>query len=110
MDLVFIIIFTIEAVLKITGYGWYVYFASTWNKFDFFIVVAGIISLLPFLGVGVNVFRLFRIGRLLRLVNKAATLRLLFWTLVYAAPSLWNIGILIFVIFYVTSAIYFLSF
>lgn len=105
MDLVFIIIFTLEAVLKITGYGRYVYFASTWNKFDFFIVIAGIVSLLPFLGVGVNVFRLFRIGRLLRLVNKAATLRLLFWTLVYAAPSLWNVGILIFVIFYIYAII-----
>jgi len=105
MDLIFVLIFAGEAVLKIWAYGVKLYFIKPWNRFDFFIVIAGIISLFPLTGVGLSLFRLIRIGRLLRLVNKASTLRLLFMTLIYAAPSLWNIGILIFVIFYVYAII-----
>jgi len=105
MDLVFVLIFTLEAAMKMFAYGGYVYFADSWNQFDFVIVIAGLLSLLPNVFLGLNVFRLFRVGRLLRLINKAETLRLLFWTLIYAAPSIMNIGLLIFVIFYIYAII-----
>jgi len=38
MNIVFIIIFTFEALVKISSMGWMAYWADSWNKFDFFIV------------------------------------------------------------------------
>ena len=49
--------------------------------------------------------RVFRIGRVLRLIQKAETLRVLFLTFVYSLPSLWNIGLLLFVIFFIYAVI-----
>jgi len=101
-DYIFIAIFTVEAILKITAYGWGQYWADNWNKFDFIIVLVGLVSLFDlFGGAGVNVLRLFRVGRVLRLINKAQTLKTLFLTLLYSIPSLWNIGLLLFVIFFI---------
>jgi len=107
-DIIFIIIFTLEALFKMLAYGNRVYFNDNWNKFDFFIVVCGIISLMEFVQVGLNVirlFRFFRIGRALRLVNNVQKLKTLFLTLVYSTPSLWNIGALIFVIMFIYAVI-----
>lgn len=39
----FLLFFTIEAVLKLTAFG-LKYFTSGWNRFDFIVVLAGIIS------------------------------------------------------------------
>merc|ERR1719336_3032987 len=106
LDWIFVIIFLLEAILKITAVGWELYWASSWNKFDFIIVIIGIISVLDiFGGVGLNVLRLFRIARILRLINKAKTLKTLFKTLLYSIPSLWNIGLLIVVILFIFAVI-----
>lgn len=35
----------IEAVIKISGFGWTFYFKSAWNKFDFFLVLASLLDL-----------------------------------------------------------------
>ena len=72
MNRVFIIIFLLEGAIKITAYLGK-YFKSGYNIFDFFIVFISIIELLMerfanaqgfFL---VSFFRIFRIGRVLRL-------------------------------------------
>jgi len=102
LDTFYIVVFTVEALIKITGLGWFQYIRNSWNKFDFFIVLIGIVSLFELSGdASFNVLRLFRIGRVLRLINKAKTLRTHFLTLMYSIPSLWNIGLLILVIFFV---------
>ena len=41
----FTLIFTIEMVLKMQAYSWR-YFETTWNKFDFFIVMASLIDII----------------------------------------------------------------
>jgi len=106
LDTFFIAMFTIEALLKIIGLGWWQYIRNGWNKFDFFIVVIGIISLFEFAGnASFNVLRLCRIGRVLRLINKAKTLRTLFLTLMYSLPSLWNIGLLLLVVHFVYAVV-----
>jgi len=43
---VFVAIFTLEAVLKLVGLGPTYYFYIDWNKFDFFIVILSLISLI----------------------------------------------------------------
>merc|ERR1719317_1094958 len=106
LDTFYVSMFTFEAILKIIGLGWRQYIRSGWNKFDFFIVIIGLFSLFQFAGnASFNVLRLCRIGRVLRLINKAKTLRTLFLTLVYSLPSLWNIGLLLLVVHFVYAVI-----
>merc|ERR1719193_1799998 len=106
LDTFYIVVFTVEAMVKVVGLGWKQYIGNSWNKFDFFIVIVGIISLFELSGdASFNVLRLFRIGRVLRLINKAKTLRTHFLTLMYSIPSLWNIGLLILVIFFVYAVV-----
>merc|ERR1719204_896720 len=81
VDIVFVVIFTIEAVLKIQAYYFSNYINDSWNAFDFVIVIIGWISMLPSVSVGLNVLRIFRIcriGRAFRLVKRAQSLQLLF--------------------------------
>jgi len=102
IDIIFIVIFTIEAFLKISAYHFQVYVNDHWNVFDFVIVWIGWLALIPSIGLGFNslrIFRVMRIGRAFRLVQGAENLRMFFMTLLYASPSLFNIGLLIFVVF-----------
>merc|ERR1719336_584448 len=51
---IFVIIFALEAFIKISAYGWRLYWASSWNKFDFVIVIVGIISVINVFGDGIG--------------------------------------------------------
>ena len=104
-DVIFVIIFALEAVLKIIGYTFSIYIYHNWNKFDFVISIIGVIGLGFRRGLGLNVVRLFRVARVLRLIHKAKKLKMLFSTLIYSAPSLWNIGLLLFVTFFIYAVI-----
>ena len=67
-NLVFVVIFTIEMVLKISAYGIKYYWHVNWNKFDCIIVVLSIITL--FLdNSGISTLRFIRATRLLRMVK-----------------------------------------
>ena len=65
----FALIFTLEALLKITGYGFAVYWANGWNRFDFLIMVGSDVGLVLTLtnsvsiGAVATVLRAFRLGR-----------------------------------------------
>lgn len=76
---IFVVIYIIEFLLKIIGLGGRYYFASSWNKFDFVILVFGILSLseglLPF---NATVLRVLRIARLFRVIKVLKGLRSLF--------------------------------
>ena len=66
-DFIFVIIFAAEAVIKIGAYTFSIYIEDGWNKFDFFIVLCGFISL--FININLNVFRLIRFFRILRVMR-----------------------------------------
>ena len=104
-DYFFVIVFVLEAVMKIAGYGFGQYIMNNWNKFDFVISIVGVVGLILSDLPGLSVIRLFRVGRLLRLLNKMKTLNALFWTLVYSIPSVWNIGLLLSVILFIYAVI-----
>ena len=100
-DDVFILVFTLEAVVKIVACGRRGYFQQKWNRFDFAVVTlswAGAIVLLAgvsSLGATASVFRIVRLARLLRLVKWAKGINLLLKTLFLALPSMFNVlGIL----------------
>jgi len=87
-----------------------IYWKDNWNKFDFVVVVVSVVMYLPpFTSGGDNVsasaFRVFRIARILRLIKKARQLNLLFHTLLYSIPSLWNVGLLLFIAYFIFAVV-----
>ena len=97
----FAIIFTLEAVLKIFGYG-RDYFRDGWNVFDFLLVIGTMVGffLLGSSGSKTSLIRIFRIGRILKLVKRAKSIRAIFNTFVTTLPSLANVGALLLLFLY----------
>jgi voltage-gated sodium channel len=74
IDHIFIVFFLIEAIVKIYTFKPSAYFASNWNRFDFFIVVVSLPSLLvnimPLPDTSLFlILRLFRLARLVRFIH-----------------------------------------
>ncbi|MEM9886570.1 MAG: ion transporter [Bacteroidota bacterium] len=71
IDEFFIVLFLLEALVKIKALGSKSYFSSAWHRFDFFIVIVSIPSLfIHFLPVpDTSLFLLLRLFRLIRLVR-----------------------------------------
>ena len=80
------------------------YFKDPYNLFDFIIIGITVISLLlavtKIVDVGnqTSILRVFRLGRVLRLINKAEQLRMIFNTFLITLPSLGSIGLLLLLI------------
>ncbi|XP_078011872.1 sodium channel protein type 4 subunit alpha-like [Phascolarctos cinereus] len=110
INMVFIIIFTGECVLKMLALRQY-YFTVGWNIFDFVVVILSIVGLAlsdliqkyfvsPTL---FRVIRLARIGRVLRLIRGAKGIRTLLFALMMSLPALFNIGLLLFLVMFIYS-------
>jgi voltage-gated sodium channel len=74
LDNFFLLLFCVEALVKIRVYGWKGYIRSKWNQFDLTIVLLSLPSLLEnFIGVPntsmLLVLRLFRLVRLIRFIR-----------------------------------------
>ncbi|RME93934.1 MAG: ion transporter, partial [Bacteroidetes bacterium] len=71
VDHFFIFIFLVEALVKIHTYGWGKYWQSSWNRFDFIIVLGSLPTLLT--GIlpvpDTSLLIVLRLFRLLRLVR-----------------------------------------
>lgn len=107
LDRVILIIFTLEASIKILAEGKnpFNYFKNPWNIFDFTIVAACLLE--PFLDLGgafLPVLRLARILRVLRLVTAIPKLQLLVTCLLKSLPSMFYVSILLFLLFYIYGA------
>ncbi|XP_030907923.2 sodium channel protein type 2 subunit alpha-like isoform X8 [Melopsittacus undulatus] len=108
INLVFIILFTGECVLKLISLRHY-YFTLGWNIFDFVVVILSIVGM--FLAEMIEkyfvsptlfrVIRLARIGRILRLIKGAKGIRTLLFALMMSLPALFNIGLLLFLVMFI---------
>ncbi|XP_037379353.1 sodium channel protein type 9 subunit alpha [Talpa occidentalis] len=108
INLVFIILFTGECVLKLISLRHY-YFTVGWNIFDFVVVILSIVGM--FLANIIEkyfvsptlfrVIRLARIGRILRLIKGAKGIRTLLFALMMSLPALFNIGLLLFLVMFI---------
>ncbi|XP_075789647.1 sodium channel protein type 2 subunit alpha-like isoform X3 [Pelodiscus sinensis] len=108
INLVFIVLFTGECVLKLISLRHY-YFTIGWNIFDFVVVILSIIGM--FLDKVIEkyfvsptlfrVVRLARIGRILRLIKGAKGIRTLLFALMMSLPALFNIGLLLFLVMFI---------
>ncbi|KAA0725547.1 Sodium channel protein type 4 subunit alpha A [Triplophysa tibetana] len=110
INLVFIIVFSGECMLKLFSLRQY-FFTLGWNVFDFVVVILSIAGLMladiiekyfvsPTL---FRVIRLARIGRVLRLIRGAKGIRTLLFALMMSLPALFNIGLLLFLIMFIFS-------
>ena len=108
---IFTAIFIMEATLKLIAYG-RSYFKNSWNKFDFFVVVASIFDVMME-NMGENSFdwlksapqiarvmRVLRVARIIRLAGKAKNLQAIIQTIQFSIPSLLNVfGLLVLIFF-----------
>ncbi|CDI97618.1 voltage dependent calcium channel type d subunit [Echinococcus multilocularis] len=99
-ELVFLIIFTTEAVLKIIAYGFVLhpdaYLRNFWNVLDFSIVVIGLGSkCLENTKLDVKSLRAFRVLRPLRLVSGLPSLQVVLNSIVTAMVPLFHIFLLV---------------
>jgi hypothetical protein len=103
--------FTAEAVLKIMGLGWDTYWRSSWNRFDFVVVVATLVGVLltalgfASLGTLATLVRTIRVGRILRIVRSARNLRVLVASLMGTLPALGSIGALLALLIFIYAII-----
>nr|XP_020034055.1 sodium channel protein type 11 subunit alpha [Castor canadensis] len=109
LNIAFVVIFTVECLIKIFALRQY-YFTNGWNLFDCVVVVLSIISTMvsalehseiPFPPTLFRIVRLARIGRILRLVRAARGIRTLLFALMMSLPSLFNIGLLLFLVMFI---------
>ena len=97
----FVAVFTVEAICKIVALRPHVYFFDPWNRFDFAVVAVSLAGAAVSVGTGANAVRVLRVARVFRLIKRAKQLNELFNTLIASTPSLWNIGSLVFVLFFI---------
>ena len=104
LDAIILWIFVAEIVIKMGAEGrkpWR-YFFDPWNVFDFLIVA---VCFMPIGAEYVAVLRLARLLRVLKLVRALPRLQVLVGALLKSIPSMFYIGILLFLLFYLYSVL-----
>ena len=100
-NIIFVVIFLGEAVLKLFAMYPAEYFSSKWNLFDFVVVAASLFGLFSGGSGSVSLLRIFRLARLFRIFRRLKGLMLLLKTFMASIPALINIGALLLLICFV---------
>ncbi|XP_069563600.1 voltage-dependent T-type calcium channel subunit alpha-1G isoform X3 [Brachyistius frenatus] len=97
--------FAIEMVLKMVAMGIFgkkCYLGDTWNRLDFFIVLAGMLEYsLDLQNVSFSAVRTVRVLRPLRAINRVPSMRILVTLLLDTLPMLGNVLLLCFFVFFI---------
>lgn len=93
-------IFILEFLIKIISFNFtpWRYFYSTWNIFDFVIIV---FSLLPFGSSTITILRLLRLLRVLKLVKNMPQLQIIIIGLIRGLTSIFFIAVLLIFVLYI---------
>ncbi len=102
-NIIFVVIFTSEAVLKLIGHGPRYYFYITWNQFDFAVVVLSLFSMLGTDSFNLTALRIIRVARLLRMIKKSKEMQGLLKTLYLALNNIANVALLFLLIIFTFS-------
>ena len=98
MEILFTVIFTLELLLNMFGSWFWRFFTDTWNLIDLFVVATSIVAVLVEEMPAVNFLRLIRVCRMVKLVRKLTTLRILINALISSIiPVLYSFVILLLV-------------
>uniref|UniRef100_UPI0037E97459 voltage-dependent T-type calcium channel subunit alpha-1G isoform X3 n=1 Tax=Semicossyphus pulcher TaxID=241346 RepID=UPI0037E97459 len=97
--------FAIEMVIKMLALGIFgkkCYLGDTWNRLDFFIVLAGMLEYsLNLQNVSFSAVRTVRVLRPLRAINRVPSMRILVTLLLDTLPMLGNVLLLCFFVFFI---------
>ncbi|XP_071821818.1 voltage-dependent calcium channel type A subunit alpha-1-like isoform X3 [Apostichopus japonicus] len=109
LNIIFTVLFSIEAVLKLIAFGPRNYFRDGWNVFDFITVVGSILDViiteLSDTFVNLTVLRLFRAARLIKLLRQGSSIRILLWTFLQSIKALPWVCLLIGMLFFIYAII-----
>eukprot|EP01065_Artemidia_motanka_P014983 TRINITY_DN18847_c0_g2_i1.p1 TRINITY_DN18847_c0_g2~~TRINITY_DN18847_c0_g2_i1.p1 ORF type:complete len:2313 (+),score=764.41 TRINITY_DN18847_c0_g2_i1:628-6939(+) len=102
INLVLVVLFSGEAVLRIVASGPTRYLANGWNRFD--LLTVGVSWFGVVVSDSYSVLRLFRVGRLLRAAKHLRNIGAMFDTLIGSMPAVLNIAAVLASVFFVFSA------
>jgi len=102
-NLVFTLLFTIECAFKLLSFGPRNYFKDSWNTFDFITVVGSIVDATRM--VSVNFLKLFRAARLIKLLRRSVSVRILLYTFVQSFKALPYVCLLMAMLFFIYAII-----
>uniref|UniRef100_A0A672LTD7 Voltage-dependent L-type calcium channel subunit alpha n=1 Tax=Sinocyclocheilus grahami TaxID=75366 RepID=A0A672LTD7_SINGR len=127
LNLIFTVLFTGEMIVKLIAFKAKGYFGDPWNVFDFVIVVGSIVDVVlsevdglfffqevnPMqaiadaenVRVSITFFRLFRVLRLIKLLNRSEGIRNLLWTFIKSFQALPHVALLIVMLFFIYAVI-----
>uniref|UniRef100_A0A3B1JZ98 Voltage-dependent L-type calcium channel subunit alpha n=1 Tax=Astyanax mexicanus TaxID=7994 RepID=A0A3B1JZ98_ASTMX len=124
LNVIFTVLFTVEMFLKLGAFKAKGYFGDPWNVFDFVIVVGSIVDVIlseidvsievnPMqaiadsenMSVSITLFRLFRVMRLVKLLNRFEGIRNLLWTFIKSFQALPYVALLIVMLFFIYAVI-----
>lgn len=103
-NLFFTVVFAVEMVLKLSGYGLKKYFSQGFNIFDCFIVIMSFVELLsPAGSSSLSVLRAFRLLRIFKIIKSWKSLRRLLATVLESLTAITNLAILIFLYLFISA-------
>uniref|UniRef100_A0A6Q2XZB8 Voltage-dependent L-type calcium channel subunit alpha n=1 Tax=Esox lucius TaxID=8010 RepID=A0A6Q2XZB8_ESOLU len=130
LNMIFTVLFTLEMILKLMAFKAKGYFGDPWNVFDFLIVIGSIVDVIlsevdvsmwnhgghainPMQAiadsenarVSITFFRLFRVMRLVKLLNRSEGIRNLLWTFIKSFQALPYVALLIVMLFFIYAVI-----
>ncbi|KAJ8263901.1 hypothetical protein GJAV_G00142880 [Gymnothorax javanicus] len=99
------IFFALEMVVKMLAlgiFGRHCYMGDTWNRLDFFIVMAGMVEYsLDLQNINLSAIRTVRVLRPLKAINRVPSMRILVNLLLDTLPMLGNVLLLCFFVFFI---------
>ncbi|ETO32618.1 voltage-gated ion channel superfamily [Reticulomyxa filosa] len=109
LNLLFTIVYFMEAMIKLIGFGGAQYFKNNWNRFEFAIMITTVaeVCLQQILDVAsrdtvvMRVLRSFRALIVVRIIRRAGRLKILMKTLRLSLPSLAGVGGLLALVYFV---------
>uniref|UniRef100_A0A8C7KR29 Voltage-dependent L-type calcium channel subunit alpha n=1 Tax=Oncorhynchus kisutch TaxID=8019 RepID=A0A8C7KR29_ONCKI len=135
LNVIFTVLFTVEMVLKLMAFKAKGYFGDPWNVFDFVIVIGSVVDVIlsevdvsiaiaclflwclqevnPMQAiadsenarVSITFFRLFRVMRLVKLLNRSEGIRNLLWTFIKSLQALPYVALLILMLFFIYAVV-----
>ncbi|KAK1798112.1 hypothetical protein P4O66_000606 [Electrophorus voltai] len=104
-DAMIYIFFAVEMVVKMIALGIFgrsCYLGDTWNRLDFFIVMAGVVEYsLDLQNINLTAIRTVRVLRPLKAINRVPSMRILVNLLLDTLPMLGNVLLLCFFVFFI---------
>uniref|UniRef100_A0A674E2C1 Voltage-dependent L-type calcium channel subunit alpha n=1 Tax=Salmo trutta TaxID=8032 RepID=A0A674E2C1_SALTR len=132
LNVIFTVLFTVEMILKLMAFKAKGYFGDPWNVFDFVIVIGSVVDVIlsevdvtlassgglyclhgcaviipdsENARVSITFFRLFRVMRLVKLLNRSEGIRNLLWTFIKSLQALPYVALLILMLFFIYAVV-----